>query len=166
MCRIFNCRNKYLPLLLSSTSYLLINLPLQVRVLQQLIAFIYTGEFGGRGKEEVAALADFLQLKVDLQEKEKEKEKEGKGAPAKESPATKGASWNDFIAENGASPAAPSPAPGRKRGRPATPAQQETPVKKRGKTEDNVKVWINLASPSSFKSPMTWWPGGSIGSLS
>ena len=111
-----------------------------MRVLQQLIAFIYTGEFGGRGKEEVAALADFLQLKVDLQEKEKE----GKGAPAKESPATKGASWNDFIAENGASPAAPSPAPGRKRGRPATPAQ-ETPVRKKGKTatvEDNGKVWI------------------------
>ena len=42
-----------------------------MRVLQQLIAFIYTGEFGGRGKEEVAALAEFLQLKVDLQEKEK-----------------------------------------------------------------------------------------------
>jgi len=107
----------------------------KARPLTQLVAFIYTGEVAERGRDDMAALANHLQLKIDLArgapkgpgstrpDKEVRLENDLDASPSlkKRAEVAGGGSWSDFIAENGASPGAETPPRRGRKPRVATP---------------------------------------------
>jgi len=107
----------------------------KARPLTQLMAFIYTGEVAERGRDDMAALANHLQLKIDLAkgapkgpgstkpDKEVSLENDSDASPSlkKRAEVAGGGSWSDFIAENGASPGTETPPRRGRKPRMATP---------------------------------------------
>ena len=107
------------------------------------MTFIYTGEVAERGREDMTALANHLQLNVDLAKAGSKGPNNSKSdqdigseiTPSDASPPLKqraevfgGGSWSDFIAVNGSSP--PTEAPAKKGRKPRGSA----PVKTKSRT--------------------------------
>ena len=100
------------------------------RELEALVGFVYTGEVAAGSRQGVAELARHLHMSVELGEGGGEVRGGGGAKPPPPLDTAKGASWSDFIAENGASPSMELPPP-KKRGRQgkaAAPAVATAPV--------------------------------------